>query len=71
MEMRRDLRASRGTDLTQRLRRALLNGNLIGGEVRRAHSQAVEEPREPAQLADVLDGYGVPAAVPVVFLGVD
>src|SRR3989442_4680176 len=71
MEVRSDLCASRGTDVAQRLCRALVNGDLIGSEVRRAHSQAVEEPPEPPEFTDILDRYIVPAAMPVVLLGVD
>src|SRR2546427_5777999 len=71
MEVRSDLCASRGTDVAQRLCRALVNGDLIGSEVRRAHSQAVEEPPEPPEFADILDRYILPAAMPVVLLGVD
>src|SRR5260370_18845746 len=70
MKVRCDLRVPGSADITQRLDRTLLNGDLIGREIRRAHAQAGEETREPRELADILDRHAVPAAVPVIFFGV-
>src|SRR3989449_3391531 len=71
MEVRCDLGGAGGTDVAQRLHRALVNGDLVGGEIRRAHAPAIEAPREPTELTNVLDSHPIPAAGPVVLFGID
>src|SRR6266566_9438422 len=71
MEVCPDLCVACGAEIAQYPNRARLDGDLMAYEVGGPHSQAIEEPCQPRELADVADRHAIAAAVPVVFFRVD
>ena len=71
MQVRRDLASAPVTRVLQGVRRARVDGDPVGSEIRRPHPQAPEELGQRPELTDVLEGHPVTAALPVVLLGVD
>ena len=66
-----DLPAIPVAGLAQHIRGTRVARDLIGREVCRTHSQALEERGQGANLADIRNRHTVAAAMPVVLLGVD
>ena len=70
MQVRANFGASVGAGFAHNVRRPRLRGDLVRREVRRPHTQAVEEPLQPPHFPDVLHGDPRPRRHPVVLLGV-
>ena len=70
MKVRANLRASAIAGFSQDVGRPRLHGDLVGGEIGRPNTQAVEEPSQSPELPDVLHRDSRPRRDPVVLLGV-